>query len=64
MKNPTTIRLKPSNPPGPDNFVAGLNVAVVVAGLETELDEDDDAVTGTELEETGLDITLEEELST
>jgi hypothetical protein len=41
-----------------------LNVAVVVAGLETELDEDDDAVTGTELEETGLDITLEEELST
>jgi hypothetical protein len=41
-----------------------LNVAVVVAGLETELEEADPVVTGTELEDTGLDITLEEELST
>jgi hypothetical protein len=43
-------------------LVAELNTEEVLAGLEMKLEEDDKAVTGPALDETELDITLEEEL--
>jgi hypothetical protein len=67
--NAITKKTKPSHPPGLYDLLAGLNVEVV-AGLETELEDAEEAVTElvpeeavTELvlEETAIGITVEEE---